>query len=64
MRNFKVPKTINFFPVNYDSGKNTRFDDPKSIIEAFKENNSEEIISKNLNLGKKRDKYNIFTRFY
>ena len=64
MKNFKVPETINFFPINYDTGKNAKFNDPKSIIEAFKENDSKEIALKNLSLGKKRDKYNVFTRFY
>ncbi len=64
MKNFKVPETINFFPINYDTGKSAKFNDPKSIIEAFKENDSKEIVLKNLSLGKKRDKYNIFTRFY
>ena len=64
IKNFKVPETINFFPVNYDTGKKARFDNPKSIIEAFKEENFSDIASKNLNLGKKRDKFDVFTRFY
>ena len=36
----------------------------KSITEAFKEKNVEEIKLKNLNLGKKHDKFKKFTRFY
>ena len=64
MKNFQAPETINFFPINYNTGENTSFNDPKSIIEAFKENNSDEIKLKNLNLGKKHDKYNVFRRFY
>ncbi len=64
IKNFKVPETINFFPINYDTGKRTRFDNPKSIIEAFKEENFSDITLKNLSLGKKRDKFDIFTRFY
>ncbi len=64
IKNFKVPETINFFPVNYDTGKKAGFNNPKSIIEAFKEENFSDIRSKNLNLGKKRDKFDIFTRFY
>ena len=64
MKNFQAPETINFFPINYNTGENTSFNDPKSIIEAFKENNSDEIKLKNLNLGKKHDKYKVFRRFY
>ena len=64
IKNFKVPETINFFPINYDTGKMTGFDNPKSIIEAFKEENFSDISLKNLNLRKKRDKFDLFTRFY
>ena len=64
IKNFKAPETINFFPINYDTGKMTGFDNPKSIIEAFKEENFSDIALKNLNLRKKRDKFDIFTRFY
>ena len=64
IKNFKVPETINFFPINYDTGKMTGFDNPKSVIEAFKEENFSDIALKNLNLRKKRDKFDIFTRFY
>ena len=64
IKNFKAPETINFFPINYDTGKMTGFDNSKSIIEAFKEENFSEITLKNLNLRKKRDKFDIFNRFY
>ena len=64
IKNFKVPETINFFPIIYDTGKMTDFDNPKSVIEAFKEENFSDIALKNLNLRKKRDKFDIFTRFY
>ena len=40
------------------------FREAKSITEAFKEENAEEIKLKNLNLGKKHDKFKKFTRFY
>ena len=40
------------------------FIEKKSITEAFKEKNIEDIKLKNLNLGKKRDTFNKFTRFY
>ena len=62
--NFKVPASINFFPINYNTGKKTGFDNPKSIIEAFKEENFSDITLKNLNLGKKSDKFDVFSRFY
>ena len=64
MKNFKVPKTINFFSVDYDTGKNVMFNTPKSIVEAFKENSAEKIKLKNLSLGKKHDKFSQFRRFY
>ena len=64
IKNFKVPETINFFPINYDTGKITGFNNPKSVIEAFKEENFSDITLKNLSLRKKSDKFDIFTRFY
>ena len=64
IRNFRVPETIHFFSVDYDSGENRGFQSSKSIVEAFKESSVEEIKSNNLNLGKKSDKLIKFTRFY
>ena len=64
MKPFKVPSDIYFFPVDYNSGKRLSFNNPKAIIEAFKENSIEEIKSKNLNLGQNYDKFNKFRRFY
>tara|TARA_B100000700_G_scaffold7930_1_gene8351 strand:+ start:1725 stop:4076 length:2352 start_codon:yes stop_codon:yes gene_type:complete len=64
IKHFKAPKTIYFFPVDYDSGQNVRFTESKSIVEGFKEKSVEEIKLKNFNLGKKRDKFTKFTRFY
>ena len=61
MKQFNVPKNIYFFPVDYDSGKNSSFASTKVIIEAFKEKNLKEINSKNLKFGKKYDR---FKRFY
>ena len=61
---FNPPESIYFFPVDYDTGKNVKFTESKSIVEAFKEQSMEEIKLKNFNLGKKRDKFNKFTRFY
>ena len=64
MKNFTAPKTVSFFPIDYDTGKNVTFAESKSIVEAFKESSLEEINLKNLNLGKKHDKLIKFTRFY
>ena len=64
MKNFKAPETINFFSIDYDNGEFMGFGETKSITEAFKEENTDEIKLKNLNLGKKRDKFKKFTRFY
>ena len=64
MRHFKSPETIYFFPIDYDSGQNVKFTKSKSIVEGFKEKSVEEIKLKNFNLGKKRDKFTKFTRFY
>ena len=64
MKNFEVPETINFFSVDYDSGKNVGFNDPKAIVEAFKEKSIDEIKLNKLNFEKKHDKFNQFTRFY
>ncbi len=61
---FNPPESIYFFPVDYDTGKNVKFTESKSIVEAFKEQSMEEIKLKNFNLGKKRDKFTKFTRFY
>jgi len=64
IKNFKVPETINFFSIDYDTGKNVGFESSKSIVEAFREDSTEGIKLKNLSLGKKRDKFGQFTRFY
>ena len=64
MKNFEVPETINFFSVDYESGKNVGFNDPKAIVEAFKEKSIDEIKLNKLNFEKKHDKFNQFTRFY
>ncbi len=64
IQHFKAPETISFFSIDYDTGENVKFTDPKSIVEGFRERNVEEIKLKNFNLGKKRDKFTKFTRFY
>ncbi len=64
MSHFNAPDTIHFFPIDYDSGQNVKFTEPKSIVEGFKEISVEEIKLKNFNLGKKSDKFTKYTRFY
>ena len=64
MKPFKAPSDIYFFPVDYNTGKNASFSNRNAIIEAFKENNLEEIRSKNLNIGQNYDKFSKFRRFY
>ncbi len=64
IKNFKVPSSIHFFSIDYDTGENVGFNTPKSIIEAFKEDSITEIKSKKLSFGKKHDKLKKFTRFY
>ena len=64
MKPFKIPESIYFFPVNYDTGEITTFAESNMITESFKQNNSEEIRSKNLSLGQGYDRFTKFKRFY
>ena len=64
MKPFKSPSNIYFFPVDYNSGKDTNFTNKKAIIEAFKEKTIKEIRAKNLNIGENYDKFSKFRRFY
>ena len=64
MKPFKSPSNIYFFPVDYNSGKDTNFTNKKAIIEAFKEKTIKEINAKNLNIGENYDKFSKFRRFY
>ncbi len=61
---FKAPSGIYFYPVKYDTGEISNFGDPKSIIESFKENSSENIKLKNLNFGQNYGKFSKFKGFY
>jgi len=64
MKPFKIPESVYFFPVNYDTGEITTFAESNMITESFKQNNSEEIRSKNLSLGQGYDRFTKFKRFY
>ncbi len=61
---FKVPSGIYFYPVNYDTGEISNFDNRKSILESFKENSSKTIKLKNLNFGQNYGKSLKFKGFY
>ena len=61
---FTVPPEIYFYPVNYDTGEISNFEDKKSILESFKENSSEKIKLKNLNFGQNYGKFLKFKGFY
>ena len=61
---FKVPQGIYFYPVNYDTGEMSNFEETESIIESFKENSSESIKLKNLNFEQNYGKSLKFKGFY
>jgi len=61
---FKVPSGIYFYPVDYDTGELLDFADKKSIIESFREKNSEKIKLKKLNLGQNYGKSFKFMGIY
>ncbi len=61
---FKVPQGIYFYPVNYDTGEISNFEETESIIESFKENSSESIKLKNLNFEQNYGKSLKFKGFY
>ena len=64
MKPFKIPDNVYFFPVNYDSGKISKFSEKKTISEPFKEESLSEIKLKNLGFGKSYDKLNKYRKFY
>ena len=64
LKHFKSPENIYFYPIDYNTGKNSSFVNKKSIIEAFKQKTLEEINQKNSNVGENYGKYNKFRRFY
>ena len=43
MRPFKIPENIYFFPVDYDTGNISTFENTKIITEPFKENSSKDV---------------------
>ena len=64
LKPFKVPEGIYLYPIDYDSGKISNFDDDKAITESFKEKTSKKIEFKNLNFDKNHVKSLKFRGFY
>ena len=64
MKPFKSPPNINFYPVDYKTGKSSNFSNKKAIIEAFKQKTKKEIDTNNLSIIGNYDKFNKFRRFY
>ncbi len=64
IRQFKIPKGIYFYPIDYNTGEISNFADSSSITESFKENSVDKIKLKNLNFGKNHCKFFKFTGFY
>ena len=63
-KKFKIPKNIYFAPINYDTGEKTSFGKKKSIIEAFKYKDINNIKNNKLNLNYNYDKLIKFRQFY
>ena len=64
LRPFNIPEGIYLYPIDYDTGKITNFDDEKAITESFKEKTSKNIKYKNLNFDKNHVKSLKFRGFY
>ncbi len=61
---FKVPNGIYFAPINYNSGKQTDFDDKNFILEAFKKKDINSLNNKKLISNYNYDKLIKFRQFY
>ena len=61
---FKAPAGIYFYPVDYNTGEISNFDDKDTIVESFKESDSKKIKLKNLNFGQNYGKSLKFKGFY
>ena len=61
---FAVPEEIFFAAVNYNTGKKESFNNPDSIVEAFKLKNIEKMRNNNLNKDSNYDKLIKFRQFY
>ena len=63
-KEFNIPNSIYFAPINYDTGKPNDFNNPKTIIEAFKEKDINKLKNKNLDTEGNYDKVVKFRQFY
>ena len=63
-RDFKVPESIYFAPINYNTGKQTGFDDKNFILEAFKEKDINNLNNKELISNFNYDKFIEYRQFY
>jgi len=61
---FHIPEEIFFASINYNSGKKENFDNPKSIIEAFKLSDINRIKNNNLDIDTNYDSLIKFRQFY
>ncbi len=61
---FEVPNGIYFAPINYNSGKQTDFDDKNFILEAFKEKDINSLNNNQLISNYNYDKLIKFRQFY
>ena len=61
---FKVPESIYFAPINYNTGKQTEFDDKNFILEAFKEKDINNLNNKELISNFNYDKFIEYRQFY
>ena len=61
---FNIPNGIYFAPINYDTGKEELFNNPKSIVEAFKLKDINNFKNNNLDTIKNYDKLIKFRQFY
>ena len=63
-KEFAIPNGIYFSPINYDTGKEEDFNNPKAIIEAFKSKDINKDENKNLDIKSNYDKLIKFRQFY
>ena len=63
-KEFEVPNGIYFAPINYNSGKQTDFDDKDFILEAFKQEDINSLNNKQLISNYNYDKLIKFRQFY
>ena len=64
MKEFPIPKGVYFSPINYNTGKQENFNNPRSIIEVFKIKDIVESDSENLKSVDNYDKLIKFRQFY